>query len=363
MIKAIKALLKRNKSVMYWVSCFKRRKEPLYFDSIVNPQNAKELFFIHSNGNKYKDNMIYNIDIHEKSGLFCMYRHILHALYIADRFGFLPYIRINRTYYNNTLEKEDNVFDYYFVQPSGLNWRDVNEAYNVVEYRFGHIRWIEEECGTSPMFAGGYDINDNLLYALARVAKKYIVLKPNIKEKLEQDIETLLSDDSVIAIHYRGNAYKVGYYGHPIGLSVEDYYPYIDECISNGYKKFFLATDEKAALEQFVSRYKGCFIYYTDTIRSSDGVDVFAHKQQNKNSGFGLGYDVLRDMYTMASCCGLICGNSQVAYAAQIEKIKGEKTYEYLRIIDKGCYKKIDLKAEEKYKRREGLDNRLDNMK
>ena len=49
-----------------------------------------------------------------------------------------------------------------------------------------------------------------------------------------------------------------------------------------------------------------------------------------------LGYEVLRDMYTLASCDGLVAGLSQVSYAARICKRSRNEKYDIEMILNKG---------------------------
>ena len=49
-----------------------------------------------------------------------------------------------------------------------------------------------------------------------------------------------------------------------------------------------------------------------------------------------LGVEVLRDMYSMAECDGLVAGLSQVSYAARIQKKSMGSEYEDLVILNKG---------------------------
>ena len=54
---------------------------------------------------------------------------------------------------------------------------------------------------------------------------------------------------------------------------------------------------------------------------------------------YKLGLEVLRDVYTLASCDGLICGLSHVSCAARyIKSAKGEM-FEDIKILDSGMNK------------------------
>lgn len=59
---------------------------------------------------------------------------------------------------------------------------------------------------------------------------------------------------------------------------------------------------------------------------------IFDKSVQRKDHHFLLGYEVLRDMLTMARCEGLIAGYSNVSLAAQTFKYNMNASYEYLHI-------------------------------
>ena len=49
-----------------------------------------------------------------------------------------------------------------------------------------------------------------------------------------------------------------------------------------------------------------------------------------------MGYEVLRDAYTLASCNSMLCGLSNVSYVTRIIKQSTENNYEKIVVLDKG---------------------------
>ena len=70
---------------------------------------------------------------------------------------------------------------------------------------------------------------------------------------------------------------------------------------------------------------------YIDVERSNSNEGIHYHKKSNR-----IGYEVLRDMYTLSQCGGLIAGKSHVSTVARVEKCSRNEAYSYLNIIDKG---------------------------
>lgn len=333
--------LSKNKFLGYWYRCLKYygKKDALY-SYIPNLNYRCEFFHLSSYGNLNKDKIIYLINfVGHGSGFFAIYRGILQTLYIADRLNWVPYIIISDSHYH--IKEGDNAFDYFFMQPSGLCDNDVAQSFNVVESQSEHMRWLDRSIFLDEKLLGGYEANEELIEVLADISKKYMQLKPDIKEKLIEEVTKLIrfregGKGKIIGIHYRGNAYGIGLYGHPVKLEIEDYYPYIEECLNNGYSTIFVATDVTQIIDKLTARYGNRIVCYKDTFRSDNGLDVHDQKIDRKANGYYLAYEVLRDMHTLASCDALICGKSQVTISAQIEKISRGEKYTYVKIIDKG---------------------------
>lgn len=310
---------------------------------------TKNSFLIQSFGKKNYGKIIYNITIDDDTaGFFALNRYVLDALYCADMMGFTPYISLIHTKYNNTTADTDNMFEYYYTQANGMSLDEVNNSFCVTNYKGEHRKWLEESFSGEDTLLCGYDFNLELISVLADISRKWLHLRKDVSNEIEKDILALDKSKKTIGIHFRGNAFKVGFYGHPIGLEIEDYYLYIDECISAGFEKVFIATDDETALNKLIARYNTRVIYYKDTIRSDDGVDVHDKNSKNHTNGYRLGYEVLRDMLTLASCDAFICGKSQVSYAVMIEKKVKNESFTYFKMIDHGLYDK-DTNTVKKY--------------
>lgn len=294
-------------------------------------------FMIRSNGGRNFGKTIYNININTSgSGFFALIRFVLDGIYCSETLGFVPYVSLVNTRYNNVLDGKDNMFEYYYQQPANLTMEDIQESTAVAEFKGEHRAWLEAKFMNDTELLAGYEFDSRLIEIMGDISKRYLFLRKDIKEKILNDISLIGVTKKTIAIHYRGNAFKVGFYGHPICLEIENYYPYINECLEKGFDKIFIATDDKIALNKIVEHYPNKVIYYRDTERSDDGIDVHDKADRKEKTGFMLGYEVLRDMYTMASCDGLICGKSQVSFATLVEKKARDEEFEYFKLIDLG---------------------------
>lgn len=335
----IRRILKRNKKLLCLYRCFKWRNNKRFVEQILHPENV---LFVESFADENKDKVIYFIDLESNAGFFAIYRQLLNALFVADRMNFEPYINIISPDYTDNMS--DNLFAYFFNQPTNYCIDDVKKSYTVVRYSCEHYHQMVKLETSKEYIIGGYIIDEHTINLYSQIKRKFLVLKDTIKNDLYSDVRGLLKDYKCVGVHYRGTDYARGFYGHPVLLNVSDYYPYIDKCLENGFEKIFLATDDVNALVEFEEHYPNKVIYYKDCLRSSNGITVTLLDDDRKNKGFLKGYEVYRDMFTLASCDGLVCGNSQVNIAARIEKKSRGVEFNYIKIIDKGIYNDLRKK-------------------
>ena len=172
---------------------------------------------------------------------------------------------------------------------------------------------------------------------MARITAKYVCLNDEISRQFKQEIGRLLDGKNTLAVHVRGTDFKQNFNGHPVQVRTEEYLRAAQKIFEEGaYERVFLATDDLEALELFKNKFKDNLLYYEDVIRSN-GVDTVMHSRvQRENHHYLLGIEVLRDMYTLASCNGLVAGLSQVSFAARIQKKSSGINYKDLVVIDKG---------------------------
>lgn len=184
---------------------------------------------------------------------------------------------------------------------------------------------------------GGYARNEQYIDEMARITAKYVCLNDEISRQFKQEIGRLLDGKNTLAVHVRGTDFKQNFNGHPVQVRTEEYLRAAQKIFEEGaYERVFLATDDLEALELFKNKFKDNLLYYEDVIRSN-GVDTVMHSRvQRENHHYLLGIEVLRDMYTLASCNGLVAGLSQVSFAARIQKKSSGINYKDLVVIDKG---------------------------
>ena len=168
--------------------------------------------------------------------------------------------------------------------------------------------------------------------------------------------ETILFDrrnnEKVLGVHIRGVEWKQKpVYGHPIVVSIQDYLETAQKMIDElGCEKIFLATDSEETVSLFKSNFGEKLIEYcaVRTPVGSSQLSIF----NEKNDSFQMGYEVLRDVYTLASCDAMLCGLSNVSYVARIIKQSTDSNFEKLMVLNKGRSNSgLSLKKVEEWQR------------
>ncbi len=317
-----------RKKIRYISICINRVMDHKYIENFL--LDEEKLIF--HNGEKFADKIIYLIDLRgNKTGFFAQCRFILALLQYADKNGYTPVIRMSDFAYRQR-EYGINVYDYFFIQPSSIGIQDIKKAKNVI---YADMAQIQKE----NIIFGGYLEKDDDINREVLIWRRYIRYNSQTFFKLSEDSANMLGEKGklILGIHIRGGDYKQHWKNHPVQLEPKDYYDIIDEAIQKGFKKIFLATDDQQYLEEFLKRYGDSICFYEDVIRTKDQEGVHSKKYRFEN-GYRLGYEALRDMYTLSLCEGLVAGMSHVGTLARIEKQSRGENYQFFRLINKGLY-------------------------
>lgn len=270
-------------------------------------------------------------------GFFALFNITLGGLYFSDKFSLIPCIyNWNECAYEekNPVNGSTNVFEYYFDPITSYTEKEVLNSKSVALIGYFNANLIKNENTIE-----WYNANDKYIEDMAVIYAKYIKFNSDTSKKLDLDIATLGLPSKTLGVHYRGTDYNLNCIAHPKNNSMEDFAIKIEELIKkDGYDAIFLATDDLNALSFFKEKFVNV-IYYKDVKRASEKKSVAFESNDNPNSHYRLGYEVIRDMYTLSKCDGLLAGNSQVSIAARICKASRNEKYLSESIIDTGINK------------------------
>lgn len=307
----------------------KRIKNPEFKSWISDYENCFSIFRFKELGNKNKDKNIFILRFdNEALGFFAYWRFSMFGLAVAERYNLVPVIdwTSNSPYYEQYgIDGIFNPFEYYFEQVSNISIPNAYDSYNVTFLNrqsrgVSNIDYSSEDCGID----------------FVRLTQKYYKLKPAMKEKLESDIEKLLCGKKTLAVQIRGVEWgKV--YGHPVPVSLEKYSNEVENNMKAGnFEQIFIASDSEDSIDYFIKKYPGLVVCYEDVARAKKGsktLALFDDTIERKNNQFLLGYEVLRDMLTLANCAGLIASYSNISLAAEVFKKGNNEDYEIKSIL------------------------------
>jgi len=311
----------KDENFASWVNDYDTCNTIVKFEELGKENQEKVLFFIEFNQPEF--------------GFFAYWKFGLAAIAFAERYGFVPVIDWTDQgpyYVDSGIDGKTNPFEYFFDPITEIRIQEARKSFNVVfanprTYRNIALRYEEDK-----------DLN-----LFSNLVKKYYVLREPLKIRLDNEIEKLLNDKKTLGIQIRGVDWG-NIEGHPIPPSLEKYVEEIDKAIAQcGFEQIFLATDAEETVEFISNKYPNKVVVYKDVARAPKGsktLAIFDNNIKRENNGFLLGYEVLRDMLTLASCQGLVASYSNVSFATEVTKKSWDAEFEYKHIIKADINKK-----------------------
>lgn len=342
MKKHIKKLVFNHKYLKYIYFFMANIKNEHFIDDIFKIKEDPLLLNVYNRGDLYPNNYICEIKpVKTSEGFFAVFRRTLNGLFFADYINAIPYIYYTHDfmyYEKDEVNGTSNPFEYYFEPVSNILEDEVKQAKLVIEYTNRNNQLAEAMnnnyglCHHIP-----YHIQDEYIEAMGIIMGKYINLNKTTHNYIYGSIDGIICTKKTLAVHARGTDFRKHYKFHPNMVQPSDYFPIIDKAIKDGnFQQIFLATDDCDILTLFKKRYNEMLVYYDDVFRGKSSEGIHTTNVLRENHHYLLGCEVLRDMYTLASCDGFIAGMSQVSMAARITKLSFGKNFEYFRLIDKG---------------------------
>ena len=333
-VQKIKQYKKRLKFALY---CFPKGDDERFVRNVRNLGKENNLVYVESYGEENNEGAVYHIKTeYSGSGFFADHNRLLAFLYFADKFGLTPGVEYPQDYCyaeKHPVNGTNNPFEYYFQQPGEITLEQVYQCKRVIRSRKENISYaiaLNED-------GNGYSRSERYIQEMGKITEKYLKLSPKVEEIVYDGIRKRFSSvEKILGIHLRGTDFQHNYKGHPVSLTSEDYLPHIEQMLDKGYTRIFLATDDSRALGRLKSLYRDKIVYFEEVIRSDELETVMNSKNSRPDHHYQLGLEVLRDMFALAECDGLIAGLSQVSIAARIQKAGWKKEYDDLIIISKG---------------------------
>ncbi len=265
----------------------------------------------------------YYIIVHpHTAGFFSDWFYMLGHMIIADKHKLVPFVDMQNypSLYQDTPPFDGilNGWNQFFEQCTTIEMAYNNEHYIAEEkYPFGFVPYYSTTC----LLKEGYPTKRKV-----RKVHGYMVKYIPIRQGLQQEFDDLavrwkISD--CVGVHIRGTDMR-NTKGHNKPEALSDNFERIEKLRKkHGFKRVFLCTDEESIRVKMQERFNGTLeIIWSEAYRSL-GSEVGVHLEKNAETKrlfhkYYLGVEVLRDTYLLSKCSALICGKSNVAYAAII---------------------------------------------
>ena len=179
----------KNEKAHYLLRALKHINDKEFIHQTLCPDESIYMLKVDSNGKKYKGKIIYKISRGE-FGFFSNFLYVLGDMWYADVMGMHPVVEWDEKcayYEKDGVNGVYNAWEYYFEQYMDLRLKDFNAAYraasvskNIFKLYFSieNASVLTEEC----------------ISELAFIMKKYIRLKANVEEYVNQSIRGLLGE-------------------------------------------------------------------------------------------------------------------------------------------------------------------------
>ncbi len=333
----MKNFLLKHPRINYLQRCLRHWNDAEFVTGVLDIGRNPLKIEIQRLGDKNPGRLIYIAQTMGCDGFFAELRFILHELYFCDLFGFTPAVLMPETSCyseNHPVNGSTNPFEYYFEPVSEITPEEARHSSAVVKHNYYQRLYIHQVYDMT----SGYLPPDAYFDRMAALAAKYLHLNPAVKPVISEAVCRIRGDGQrILGVHVRGADFKRHYLNHPNIVTVDEYLNAVDAALNTGnFDRIFLATDDSEALNAFQRKYGSMIRFYEDVIRTDGDETVMRSRVNRANHHYLLGLEVLRDMYTLSHCNGIVAGLSNVSLFARIARQSRGEKFAFQHYINKG---------------------------
>jgi hypothetical protein len=236
-------------------------------------------------------------------GLFSLFSSVLCHLDLCDKLECLPVIDFQNfpcVYNDADVHSTSNAWEYYFEPINQITVEEVYESQRV---------FLSQPC-----YPAGYSYSITNEPALREVYRKYIRIKNEITQTVNQYYANHFSEHTVLGVHFRGQEMRIAP-GHWFPPSKSQ----ITTIITTMLKRFpfdrIFAVSEDSGHISFLENQFGPMVISNNHFRTS-GDNAYNYRPRPQHH-FLLGREVLIDTLLLARCHGLVACTSNVAECAR----------------------------------------------
>ena len=336
MKQIIRKIIKNNRKIDYIQRCVRHFSDENFVKTVLDIEKNPLLIKICECGDKNPGKLIYIAQTMGCDGFFAELRFILHEIYFAECFGMTPVALIPKEscyYENKPINGKTNPFEYYFEPVSEINVDDARHSRAVVKHNYYQRNYINSVFDMN----SGYLPSEEYMKEMARIVNKYLHLNEFSGSKIKRDCCKVLGKERTLGVHVRGADFKRHYINHPNIVTIKEYIEATSQAMQREkFDKIFLATDDLSALSEYKKVFGDKVVFYSDVIRTNGDETVMKSTDDRENHHYLLGLEVLRDMYTLSECSGIIAGLSNVSIFARIYKLSQNNDFVVMNYLNKG---------------------------
>ena len=329
-------LLLKHPRLNYLQRCLRHWRDDAFIREVLDIGKNPLKIEIRRPGDKNPGQLIYIAQTMGCDGLFAELRFLLHEFYFCDLFGFTPVALIPpESCYSekHPVNGTDNVFEYYFDPVSDVPLADARQSSAVVEHNFYQRMYIQKVFD----MRSGYLPSEAYLDKMAELTAKYLHLNSVVAPQIADAVHSIIGGRKTLGVHVRGADFKRHYRNHPNMVTTAEYLAAADAALrAHSFERIFLATDDMDALTAFQEKFGEKVHFYVDVIRTAGDETVMRSQDTRENHHYRLGLEVLRDMYTLSACDGIVAGLSNVSLFADIAKRSRGEAFTFQNYINKG---------------------------
>lgn len=273
----------------------------------------------------------------QKIGYCCLLKCTLLHLAYADKMGFVPVIEWAKTLpytEENEVCGKHNGFEYFMENPAGVTVNEVSNSDLVVRAK-PQDRFLIYDYRMNNTIS--YEVGECEIEIMSKMYKKYIQFNEIGEMEIVNPSNKMLSRGKCLGVHVRGTDFNKNFNGHPKAILVEKYISQVEKIFSTErYQYIFLATDEVQTVKKFSEKFGEKLLYY-EVFRSENGDAIhYEAISMRRNNKYYLGMEILKDVYTLGHCDGLVAGGSNVSIIARVMKKSSGMLYEDEVILNEG---------------------------
>jgi hypothetical protein len=265
-------------------------------------------------------------------GLMSLFVQTMRWIDYANSKGYTPFVDL-KNYKTQYYDGVNNIWDYYFTQPSSLKLDEVYKSNKVV---FSGSTWCENV--NFNLYRGEIFKDRELCRKCYELIWNNINLSEEVKEIINKENKTLNVEDC-FGVYVRGTDYvKLKPTGEYVQPKIEDVIDKINDFTEKyGNKDIFLVTEDdtyyQILLKKFGERIK--LVSFDTFIKDYDGKDFLSKSGVLEENQKKRGMDYLVKILLLSKCRYLISSITMGSIATY--SFNGDN-YENKYIFDLGCY-------------------------